>query len=179
MITISRTNKISFADAWVGPKLTKPKLSPDLQHIKPKNCKVIFRTAKAMKKLYGEDFEGIHTNGPKQHVITARSRIEKESMAHEFGHAALNHRSEKNRTMALQVRREINAWQWAYDNWAKPFKTKTGTLTGRAHFITQVGQQTIGLERMSWEDVLPVIESQMKVAKMPPLTPSKKKFIVF
>lgn len=167
-------------DPWVGPRLKAYKIDNSLLKIKPPKCRILIRRQRHMDKLHGPRVEGIHfSNG--HHTIIVVPMAEKESIAHELGHAALNHkalRSGTYRTAEQQIRRELAAWNWAAEHWAKPNHIKTGVISERKKWIGHVVFQTMHEEKSDIHSTLLAVKKQMKELNMPPLTESEALYII-
>lgn len=172
------TSRLFNTDPWKGPKLKGRNLSPDLLAIKPKNCKVIIRRKKALRKKHGTYVLGIHLNKGKHHTILIPPSAEKETIAHEFGHAALKHQSQAKRSAPDQIIRELGANRWAYEHWAKPNNVKTGIFKERKRWIEDVAAQTMYYEESDIDSTLQAVQNQMKRLKMEPLSNDEKTWII-
>jgi len=145
----------------------------ELKKIKPKRTRFIIKPAKDIWRIHGAHTGGFAIHGKKYHTVIISPNRGKDAIAHEFGHIALGHRDVKRETIGVYARKELEAWQWADENWRKPNKW----LMRRQTWIGTVVGQVMHEKNLGVETSLNIVEKQMKVLNMKPLGPSEEKSV--
>lgn len=169
---------VSQLDPWVGPRLKARHLDDSLRAIKPKNTRVVVKRRRDMQKINGMRIQGFHKFTGTTHTIVVHPDVEKETIAHEFGHAALKHKAWTKVSIAEHMKRELNAWRWAAEHWAEPNNVRSGILKDRKRWIAHVIYQTMHGEKTDFASTCLAAERQMRVLKMEPLTEDEAKWVI-
>lgn len=176
---------ISYTDQWVGPRIQKKKLHKSLEKIRPKNVRLVIGSRGLKSRGFLDEWKsGASKGGPQAltdntdhtFLINVMPRAEMETVAHEFGHAALKHRR-GDVTLGTLLGHELAAWNWAVNKWATPNKVQGGTISERKRWIAEAAWGVMESYKVESDYVLMLVRKEFPKLKLAPLTAAESEWI--